>query len=272
MEPFKQRFGLEHIVEIYGSAEGVGSYLNFEEIPGMCGNLNVNELRQGEVVKYDQESDELIRDQNGRLMRCEPGEIGVLLSEINELHVFTGYLNDPVATEAKVIRNAFQDGDQYLNTEDLVQLHENDYISFVDRMGDTYRWCGITVSANRVADVIIKFYGAIEDVLVYGVQIPGIEGRCGMAALKLLDDEKLDWKGFVRHINRRMPPHARPIFLRITDEPDLTNISLKKRFRREGYDPAIIKDPIYFYDENKEAYIKLTDELYRDIITGNSGL
>lgn len=272
LEPFKQRFGLQHIIEIYGSAEGVGSYFNYEEIPGMCGNLDVKGLRQGEVVRYDQETDQLVRNSEGWLVKCRPGEVGVLVTEINEYNVFPGYLNDPETTEAKIIRNAFKDGDQYLFTEDLMQLHDNDYISFVDRMGDTYRWNGITVSANRVADVMIKFYGAVEDALVYGVQIPGLEGRCGMAALKLLEGEKLDWKGLVSHINRRMPPHARPVFIRITSEPDLGSAALKKRYRREGYDPMTVKDPLYFYDEKKTSYVRLTNELYQDVISGKVGI
>ena len=83
--------------------------------------------------------------------------VGVLLCEINAINVFYGYVNDPEATEAKIIRNAFSEGDTYLNTYDLMELHENDYISFVDRLGDTYRWKAKTVSAEQVADVIIIF-------------------------------------------------------------------------------------------------------------------
>ena len=46
------------------------------------------------------------------------------------------------ATEKKLIRNAFQIGDAWVNTGDLVAKQGSDHILFVDRIGDTFRWKG----------------------------------------------------------------------------------------------------------------------------------
>jgi citronellyl-CoA synthetase len=270
IEPFKQRFGIKHIIEIYGTTENVGSFFNYEEISGMCGNLNVLNQRQGEVVRFNFDSSELLRDENNRLIKCNPGMVGVLLCEINEVNPFYGYVNDLEATEAKIIRNAFSEGDAYLNTCDLMELHENEYISFVDRLGDTYRWKAKTVSAHQVADVLFKFFGPVEDASVYGVKIPGHEGRCGMAALRFIEGETMDWKRFLSYINRRMPEHARPIFIRI--DKHLNHIDsleeVKQQLQQEGFDINRIKDPIFFYHPQKEAYLPLTPDIYNDIMAG----
>lgn len=270
MEPFKRRFGIEHIIEIYGTTENVGSFFNYEEIPGMCGNLNILNQRQGEVVRFNFDSSELVRDENNGLIKCSPGMVGVLLCEINEVNPFYGYINDLEATEAKIIRNAFNEGDAYLNTYDLMELHENDYISFVDRLGDTYRWKAKTVSAEQVADVIMKFFGPIEDASVYGVKIPGHEGRCGMAALTFIKDETMDWKRFLNYLNRRMPEHARPIFIRICQHLDYKyNLEeVKPQLQQENFDITRIKDPIFFLHPQKDTYLPLTADIYNDIMAG----
>jgi len=270
IEPFKQRFGVKHIIEIYGTTENVGSLFNYEEIPGMCGNLSILNQRQGEVVRFNFDSSELLRDENNQLIKCSPGMVGVLLCEINEVNPFYGYVNDSEATEAKIIRNAFSEGDAYLNTCDLMELHENDYISFVDRLGDTYRWKAKTVSADQVADVLLKFFGPIEDACVYGVKIPGHEGRCGMAALQFIEGETMDWKRFLSYINSRMPEHARPIFIRICRDLDHINSleEIKQQLQQEGFDMSGIKDSIFFYHPQKEAYIPMPQDIYNDIIAG----
>ncbi|MGE5416698.1 MAG: AMP-binding protein [Acidobacteriota bacterium] len=267
---FKKRYGLEHVIEVYGTTEGIGVFVNYDEIPDMCGCLTLNGMRQGEVVRFDLDTEELLRDSNDRLIKCNIGETGILLGEINQLNAFQGYINDPEATAARVVTNAFKDGDQYFNTKDVVKLGKDDHISFVDRLGDTYRWKGNTVSASNVADVIVKFFGGIEDAIVYGVTVPEHEGRCGMAAVLMIEGERLDWKQFTQHINQRMPEHARPRFIRMLDSSSTAYelFPLKQRLRKEGYNLAMMDDPIYYYKLTEEVYEPLTDEIYKQICGG----
>lgn len=273
VKSFQKRFNIGHMIEIYGTTENVGSFFNYEEIPGSCGQLSIAGLEQGEVVRCDFNSGQLLRDENNWLIKCSPGQIGVLLCVINELNPFYGYVNDPEATAAKVIRNAFRPGDAYLNTCDLVELKDNNYISFIDRLGDTYRWKAKTVSAHQVADVLGKFFGPIDEAIVYGVKIPGHEGRCGMAALRFIEGENMDWKRFLTYIDSRMPEHARPIFIRICKQLNhMDTLEQKKRLlREESFDPTRVKDPIYVLHPERNAYIPLTMDIYKDIMSGKLG-
>lgn len=268
IEAFRERFGLKHIIEVYTKTEGIGNFVNYEEIPGMCGNLSLNDMRQGEVVQYDYSNKQIKRNSAGRAIKCEPGESGLLICQINRLNQFDGYINDPEATKEVLLFNVFAEGDQYFNSGDLVQLHEQDYISYVDRLGDTYRWKGRTVSANQVADVLKRFYGGIEEAIVYAVKVPDMEGRCGMAILKLLEDEQLDWEGFTKYINRRMPDHARPNFIRLATEleGDQNSEDFKEVLRQEGYNPGRVKDPLFFLDPLSDQYLPLNMEVYKQIL------
>jgi len=50
---------------------------------------------------------------------------------------------------------------------------------------------------------------------VFGVAVPKADGRAGMAALILAEGEdELDLADFSQHVNRELPPYARPVFLR----------------------------------------------------------
>ncbi|MGE5390202.1 MAG: long-chain-acyl-CoA synthetase [Deltaproteobacteria bacterium] len=267
MEPFRKRFGIKVLKEVYGATEGVGSFLNIEEIPGMCGNLVLGGMRQGEVIKYDLDEDVIVRNEKGFAVKCEQGDIGLLVCEINQLNVFAGYVNNPEATEAKIMRDVLAPGDKYFNSGDLVQLHDREYISFVDRLGDTFRWKSENVSTNQVSNVIDKF-GQMEDSNVYGVKVPGMEGRCGMVAIKLQDGAVVDWERFSDYVNEKLPSFARPYFVRIRPEIDATNSfkQVKKGLQQEGYDPNIINDPLYFLHPDLCRYIPLTPEVYQDIV------
>jgi acyl-CoA synthetase (AMP-forming)/AMP-acid ligase II len=267
MEPIRKRFAVEHVIEIYGATEGVGSFINFAEIPGMCGNLVTNGMRQGEIVKWDFDNGEILKDENGWAIKCQPGETGLLLCEINDLNVFAGYVNNPQATEEKILRNVFREGDKYFDSGDLLQLHDNDYISFVDRLGDTFRWKSENVSTNQVSDVLIKF-GGLEDANVYGVKVADMEGRCGMAALKLLDGVSMDWDKFSVYVQEKLPYYALPYFVRIRPEIDATNSfkQVKKQLQNDGFDPEKINDPLYFLDPRVKKYVVLSKEIYEDIM------
>jgi len=267
MEPFRKRFGIEVLKEIYGATEGVGSFLNLAEIPGMCGSLDMLGRRQGEIIKCDLNTGEVIKDENGFAVKCSVGETGLLICAINELNVFAGYVNNPQATEEKIMRDVLQEGDCYFDSGDLVCLAENDYFSFVDRLGDTFRWKSENVSTTQVSNLVNQF-GQMEDVNVYGVQVPGMEGRCGMAAIKLLDGEVIDWAKLGAFVCEKLPPYARPYFIRIRDTIDATNSfkQMKQQLQKEGFDPSLISDPLYFLDPDSWVYVPLTPEFYAKIV------
>ncbi|HPJ34464.1 MAG TPA: long-chain-acyl-CoA synthetase [Spirochaetota bacterium] len=266
---FKERFKIEKIIEVYGATEGVGALNNLKGIPGMIGRLTAATIRMGEVVKYDIEKDEIIRDEKGYAIKCKPGETGLFLAAINNTNPFSGYKNNKKATNSKIIENVLKKGDAYFISGDLFKLHKKDYVSFVDRLGDTFKWKGEVVSTNEVSDTISRF-GAFEDCNVYGVSVNKTEGRAGMAALTLLPGKKFDANSFSKFIVENLPIYARPYFLRMRKEKDATTSfkQVKSYLQSEGFNPALIKDPLYFFEPVNQKYIKLTPKVYTDIEKG----
>lgn len=104
------------------------------------------------------------------------------------------------------------------------------------------------------------------------LQVPGMEGRAGMAAI-VDPDCLLDFKALAEGLDRALPSYARPIFLRIVKELEMTGtFKLKKiNLQKEGFDPNKIQDKVYFRSGNKE-YVEVTPELYQEIISGSTQL
>jgi fatty-acyl-CoA synthase len=188
----------------------------------------------------------------------------MLVGRISELTRFDGY-TDRDATEKKILRNAFGDGHDWFATGDLVVKHKGGHVSFSDRLGDTFRWKGENVSTAQVADVLARATG-VREAIVYGVGVPGHEGRAGMAAL--VTDPGFSPARFASEIAGSLPRTARPVFLRILETPDLT-ASFKyvtTRFEREGFDPRALADPLWV--ASGDGYERLTPEVHDRLRAG----
>ncbi len=269
-EEFQRRFGIKRIVEVYGATEGVGGLINIKGKPGMIGKLSsAGVVRMGEVARYDLQKGEIIRNNRGFAVKCRPGESGMFLAKINDHSPFSGYKGNRKATNEKIIGNVFRKGDRYFISGDLFKLHKGGYVSFVDRLGDSFKWKGELVATNEVADILNRF-GGIEDCNVYGVTVKGAEGRCGMAALTLLPGNSFNWKNFAAYVEANLPVYARPYFVRVRKEKDATSTfkQVKTSLQNEGFDPGLVSDPLYFLDPQSRTYAEITPELHRDIQSG----
>jgi len=122
-------------------------------------------------------------------LQCEVGETGELLTLADNKTSqsrFIGYYNQPKMSNAKLVQGAFEKGDQYMRTGDLLYRTKDHFWYFADRAGDTFRWKGENVSTAEVADTLGHVDG-IASCTVYGVSVPGQDGRAGMAAMVLKD-------------------------------------------------------------------------------------
>ncbi|GIY70202.1 long-chain fatty acid transport protein 4 [Caerostris extrusa] len=146
-------------------------------------------------------------------------------------------------------------------------MDEDGYLYFVDRTGDTFRWRGENVSTGEVENVYSTALGHVSCV-VYGVEIP-MEGRAGMAAVQVKPDS-VDFSKLYNNVSGRLPPFAIPLFIRISSDIEATGTyKLKKvTFQKEGFDPELISDPMFFLDAKQKTYVPLTKQLYSDIVTG----
>jgi acyl-CoA synthetase (AMP-forming)/AMP-acid ligase II len=266
-EEFRRRYGIEKVFEFYGATETNVGIMNLEGRPGFLGRYMP---LQAAVVKWDPETETLLRDDKGRCIWCQPGEEGMLIgrkSRILNLLGYDGYL-DEEANQQKAIKGAFSKWDEWFVTGDVVKLHEDRWVSFQDRAGDTYRWKSENVATKEV-EMVLDECPLVAEVTVYGVKVPGQEGAAGMAALVC----EGEWEEEVmsRHVAEKLPHYARPLFIRLCRElPKTSTMKLiKYTLRNDGFDPAKVQDPIFFWDRGLNRYVRLDEDLYADICAGN---
>jgi acyl-CoA synthetase (AMP-forming)/AMP-acid ligase II len=258
---FQERFGIPEIREFYGATEGTAGLMNRTGKPGMVGKIGLGM----KLVTCDQETGEPIRGADGFCTPVEPGEIGLLLGPISKATSFDGYV-EREASQKKIMTDVFKTGDRFFNTGDLLQLHEGKWLSFADRVGDTFRWKGENVSTNEVAEVCNGAPGVLET-NVYGVQVPGADGRAGMAAVNT--EEDFDLAAFAGFVKSALPGYQRPLFVRLLGGQMQTTGTFKHqkvRYRNEAFDPGQCEDPLYYFDG--ESYQPIDAAVFGAIVSG----
>jgi acyl-CoA synthetase (AMP-forming)/AMP-acid ligase II len=164
----------------------------------------------------------------------------------------------------------FIKNDTYFNTNDMLMLHVDLWVSFADRFGDTYRWKGENVSTLEI-ESILNSYPSIYMSAVYGVSIPNTEGRAGMAAINLKPSLKFEIADFSQFILDVLPSYSIPVFIRICeDDLEITGpYKIKKtNLRREAYDIELISDNIFLWNQQDRKYIFLDNDIYHELING----
>jgi fatty-acyl-CoA synthase len=266
-EAFKERFRIPRILEFYASTEGGVSLFNVEGKRGAIGRIPPYLAHRfaPALVKFDVDKGEPVRNAQGFCIRCapnEPGEaIGKIVDDPSSIGSrYEGY-TDAKASDNKILRNVFASGDVWVRTGDLMRRDEKGFFYFVDRIGDTFRWKGENVATSEVSEAICEFPG-VKHANVYGVTIAGTEGRAGMAAL--VADDGMDLDELRNHLIRRLPSYARPVFLRIGKDIEVTGTFKysKTDLVRQGYDPETTSDVIYFDDQRSGEFVQLDTTLY----------
>lgn len=269
---FQRRFQIPWVLEFYAATEGSVSLFNVEGEVGSIGRIPpyLGHRSSAVLIKLDAETKIPLRDENGFCIPCPSNDAGEAIGPLRDASDvgsrFEGY-TDREASEKKILRNVFKAGDAWFRTGDLMRKDERGFFYFVDRIGDTFRWKGENVATSEVAEAIGTFPG-IKHANVYGVGVPGTEGRAGMAAL-LLEGE-LDLIAFRAYLLECLPPYARPVFLRIRREMEVTSTFkyTKTDLMRQGYDPQANGDAIYFNHPEIESFVQLDRELYGRIQSG----
>jgi citronellyl-CoA synthetase len=270
-QAFQNRFNIERIGEFYGASEGNGGFANVFNKTCTVGLSSV----PVKLVAYDIALDEILRDAKGHCREVNPGETGLLLIQVTETSKFEGY-TDAEASARKLIKDVIADGDLYFNSGDLMKTVDvgfafgQTHYQFVDRVGDTFRWKSENVSTNEIGEII----NAYPDVIfsnVYGVEIPGADGRAGMAALVFrngLNLAKIDLASLSAHIRSNMPSYARPLFIRILQElPTTTTHKLQKNaLRAQAYHLDKVEDELLVLKPGDTCYSRLDTDFYDKIM------
>jgi fatty-acyl-CoA synthase len=262
-DEFTSRFGIARVCEFYAASEGNTAFINVFNVPRSTGWAALPLA----YVEYDPDTGEPLRGEDGRVQRVPAGEPGLLLSPVNKLQPFDGY-TDPKASEKKLVRNAFRDGDCWFNTGDVMSPQGMGHAAFVDRLGDTFRWKGENVATTQVERALAADK-SIEECTVFGVEIPRTGGRAGMAAIKLRDGAEVDGKALAHTVYDQLPAYALPLFLRVVESMEHTTTfkSRKVDLREQAY-AADIEDPLYVLAGRDEGYVPFYDEYPDEVAAG----
>lgn len=195
------------------------------------------------------------------------GQPGLLLSKVSSKQPFEGY-TDAEASEKKLVRNAFRDGDVWINTGDLMRPQGFRHAAFADRLGDTFRWKGENVATTDVEAAVSAGPG-VEAVTVFGVQVSGADGRAGMAAVVLKEGHQFDGKALADTVYERLPRYAVPLF-RVVDSLDQTSTfkSQKSGLRKQGYGPDV-GDPLYVLKGRDEGFVPFYNDYPDELAAGS---
>jgi fatty-acyl-CoA synthase len=264
-EKFQARFHIPQVLEFYAATEGNFSLYNAEGKVGAIGRVPGFLKHRFDIalIRWDQDGEPL-RGADGFCQRAAIGEPGEAIGRIaGGAARFEGY-SDAIATARKIIRNVFEPGDAYVRSGDLMRQDAQGFYYFVDRLGDTFRWKGENVATTEVAAALAGCPG-IFAATVYGVTVPGHEGKAGMAALET--DENFDITGLKVHL-AALPAYARPLFIRLVPSLAITETFKTKKgeLAAQGFDPALVGDTLYA-DAGK-GYEILDPALYARISSG----
>ena len=263
--PFKQRFGVDEVYELYASSEG---NIGFNNIFNFDNTVGFSPLPYA-IVQYDKENEKPVRGADGFMVRCKTGEPGLLVGKITDRTPFDGY-TDAAKNEACILHNVFEKGDRYFNTGDLVRDIGFRHAQFVDRLGDTYRWKGENVSTTEVEN-LISSYPSIAEAVVYGVEIPNTNGRAGMAAITPHEGIDIDYAHLLDFLRKEMPAYAVPVFLRQQQKMETTGTFKyqKNNLKKEGFDPREAHgEPLFVWLPGTDRYQPLTPEIFDNIAQG----
>jgi fatty-acyl-CoA synthase len=271
-EAFASRFAIPQILEFYAATEGNFSLFNVEGKPGAIGRIPslLAHRFPAAIVRVDADSGNPLRGEDGLCLACPRGEAGEAIGRIGTADQgggrFEGY-TDRAESEKKILRDVFAKGDAWFRTGDLMQLDGQGFFNFVDRVGDTFRWKGENVATSEVNDAIRDCPG-VRDAATYGVAVPGADGRAGMAAI--VADDGFDVEAFAGHLARRLPAYAIPVFVRLCDGLDATETFKQKKQQliREGFDPAIVGDPLVVRDPETGDYRPVDIDVFARIAVG----
>ncbi|KAI5365421.1 putative AMP-dependent synthetase/ligase, AMP-binding, AMP-binding enzyme domain, ANL [Septoria linicola] len=246
----QQRFNIPEIAEFFNSSEGMLSLVVYSRnnyYNNCVGHHGLIWRKYFEniyiPVRVDTDTGDIYRDpKTGFAERTPYEEGGEILVAVPGKEAFGGYWRNDEATNKRFATNVFKKGDLYYRSGDALRRGPDGHWYFLDRLGDTFRWKSENVSTAEVAETLGRFPG-IAEANVYGVSVPGYEGRAGCAALHLSDPSAASQEGWRRdvlqHCRKNLPRYAVPVFLRIQKASSHIHNHKQNKvgLRQEGVDP-----------------------------------
>ena len=243
-----ERFGIERVVEHFGATEMPASALtNWTERPGYCGFIPPSHPNAKDIVLVDEQGKPVPVGEVGQALLRVPGD------------KYRGYL-DSSLDESKIWQNLFEPGDLWWCSGDLLSRDADGFFTFIDRMGDTFRWKGENVACQEVEEAILST-SLVKEAVVYGVEIPRASGKVGMASLLAVEsDFESNLDEFLNQLKELLPPYAIPHIIRLVEQHHQTTSTmkiLKSQLQKQGF-KQIDNYPHFILVESK--YVELTKD------------
>ena len=282
---FKDRFGVDSILEFYAATEGPFGLWNLSSNDYTAGAIGRSGLIFGGLqslslvlVELDWETDLPKRDPiTGFCTKVGKGEPGELICKLDAENIeskFQGYYGNKGATSSKIMRDVFKTGDAWFRTGDVTRQDSNGCMYFMDRIGDTFRWKSENVSTNEVSEAVGR-HPAVTEANVYGVEIPHHDGRAGCVAIAFHKDPDKDvFRSLASHVKSSLPRYAQPLFLRVMQEAGGaaqttgTNKQQKHVLRRAGVKPSDKTVDGQLFWLKGDTYVPFQDTEWRELEAG----
>lgn len=253
-----KQFNIEHVVEHFGSTEmPAGALTNWFDIAGYCGYLPPNDPRLSEMVLVDENYHPVEYGKYGQALFLVPSG------------KYRGYL-DSSLDEAKLYSKLFSQNDLWWKSGDLLQSHENGFYTFVERLGDTFRFKGENVACVDVEEVIRKCSSKLgyhfDEIIVYGIELPNIDGKIGMASM--VSDNKNSLSNInelYKNLKEELASYSIPYFIKITKIKHSTTSTMKiqkSKLAKEGIENYNQEEHFVLIDEKYEV---LDQDIYKKI-------
>ena len=273
----RSRFRIPQILEFYAATEGGVSLFNVEgkrgaigRIPGIPG-ASILAASWCSLMSRRASRSGTSRDSAFVALRTKPAKRSARFWTTRRTSA-AGSRATPAseASEKKILRDVFKPGDAWFRTGDLMRRTSRDFS--ISSIASATRSAGKVRMSRplRCSEAICARFQGSEQANVYGVAIPGADGRAGMATI--VPDGDLDLTALHGHLIGRLPGYARPVFLRIQREIEVTSTFKYTTvgLAREGYDPHRISDAIYFNDPESQSFVRLDQPRYDRLQLGEA--
>ncbi len=211
------RFGPVGILEFYASTEGNAVLANASGAKTGCLGRPLPGSAEVALARYDIERQEFKRGPEGLLVRCQPGEQGVLLAKLDADHPVADFAGGDEAGSRLVRGVDERDDTWFISWDVLVQDADGDFW-FVDRVSRMLRTRHGLVATRSVEDALYGF-SALRQVVVWGIEQGAVQAPVAVA---VTDDNRpleLDaWNAFAA----KLDPALRPASITRVDEIPMT--------------------------------------------------
>ncbi|NRA32992.1 MAG: alpha/beta fold hydrolase [Polyangiaceae bacterium] len=232
-----ERFGPVGVLEFYASTEGNAVLANASgEKLGSLGRPLPGSTDMV-VARYDFGAREFIRRDNGRFIRCQVDEPGMMIARVDETHpssAFDGYTEES-ATEGRIRRGVFEDDDVWFVSGDILRRDEDGDYWFVDRESDVViSEDGVNFSVE-VEDALYEL-PSVARAVVYGVSVDGIPAHVLVANVVPKSGEHLEPAELTVALAARLPVDKWPKVVHVVHSIDLSDgyRSVKSPLRAGG--------------------------------------